>query len=338
MFSIKQFINDIKESKAIAIIGHKEPDADALASAMAMKRLIKNNMHQERIIDLYVDCDNIDEIYEPIIKDEYFGNCARFPSYDLVICLDSSNLSRIGKFEFVFKNSKKTINIDHHESNERYADRNYIYTCSSTCELIYIIAKALNLECSKDTLKMLYAGIITDTVNLTQGTVKVSTYKTITDIVTKVNDMPALEAIKDHFLKNKTRSNAVLLEKALHSMVFYLNDRVAIMKITKTDMIDADATQSDTVGIVNNAINLKGVDIAILFIKQEDDSYYVSVRGKNGVNVTQIAVAYNGGGHETVAAFSYNGKLSDIKEGLLNICEEVLKDIPSESESMSLFD
>ena len=87
MFSIKQFINDIKESKAIAIIGHKEPDADALASAMAMKRLIKNNMHQERIIDLadelLIICDGkIEEMGSkeevlPILQDGMRGmkNC-----------------------------------------------------------------------------------------------------------------------------------------------------------------------------------------------------------------------------------------------------------------------
>ena len=77
----------------------------------------------------------------------------QFCSYDVVICLDCANVSRLGKFEDIFKNAKHTVNIDHHESNEKFADNNYIYTCSSTCELIYIISKALNWECSKDVLK-----------------------------------------------------------------------------------------------------------------------------------------------------------------------------------------
>ena len=167
---------------------------------------------------------------------------------------------------------------------------------------------------------------------------KVSSYKIVAEIAQRVNDMEVLNAIKDHFLKNKTKSNLILLERALRSINFYLNDRVAIMKITKEDLRDSDGSQTDTLGIVNNAINIKGVAIAILFIKQDDGTYYASIRSKNGVDVSNMAKKLGGGGHETVAAFSHNQNLSELKDELLALCEEALKNEFFDTETDALFE
>ncbi len=338
MHSIKQLKQSIENAKTIAIIGHENPDADSLASTISIKRMIYPFLYlDDKCVDLFCDCNIIDEIYEPIIKDELFLVDPNFESYDLAICVDCPISSRMGQFENVFKKAKQTVLIDHHETPENFADNNFLYKCSSTCELIYILFKALSYEPTLDVLKLIYAGIITDTVNLTQGTVKVSSYKIVAEIAEKINDMDCLNSIKDHFLKNKSKSNLKLLEIALRSMMFYLNDKLAIMKITGEDLKNAEATQADTLGIVNNAINIKGVYIAVLFIKQEDGSYYASIRGKNGVDVSSIAYALGGGGHETVAAFTCN-KLSEIKETLLNLCKETLLNTSDSDDVLNLFD
>lgn len=326
MISTKTFKEIIVDAKSIAIIGHFEPDADSLATAISIKRTLLNNVELfgNKKIDLYVEPDVIDEIYEPIIAGESFKTTDDGEIYDLAICVDCPNVSRMGKYSVVFLRAKHTMLIDHHESNENFAENNFIYKSSSSCEVLYVIFKALNVTLGIDVLKFLYAGIVTDTVNLTQGNVKVSSYKIIAEIAERVGDMEALNAIKDHFLKNKSKNNLKLLERALHSMQFYLSDRVAIMKLTKQDLEDVNAVLADTLGIVNNAINIKGVNIAILFIKQEDGTYYASLRSKNGVDVSPIATALGGGGSETVAAFSYGQNLSDLKDRLLELCKEQL--------------
>ena len=120
-------------------------------------------------------------------------------------------------------------------------------------------------------------------------------------------------------------------------MSFYLNDKVAIMKITKNDILESNAKQEDTLGIINHAINIKGVNIAILFIKQDDESFFVSLRGKNGVDVTSIATAFGGGGHDSVAAFQYGTKLSELKTSLLSLCQKSLPADSSSDGSLNLF-
>lgn len=339
MLSIKLFKEQIINSKNIAIIGHFEPDADSLATAVSLKRCVlgNNDVFGDKQIDIFVEPEVIDSVYDPIIAGETFVTSDIEFVYDLAICVDCPTAQRMGKYAKVFEIAKSTIQLDHHESNENFANNNFVYKCSSTTELLYILLKSLNVEITNDILKLIYAGIITDTVNLTQGTVKVSSYKIVAEIAEKIGDIEALNAIKDHFLKNKSKSNLMLLEKALHSMQFYLNDRVAIMKLTKQNLEDADAVLGDTLGIVNHAINIKGVVIAILFIKQDDGSYYASIRGKNGVNVASIAVALGGGGSESVAAFTYGQNLSELKETLLKLCEDNLKDESGDDDLNNLF-
>lgn len=335
MRSLKQCLEDIAESKNIAIFCHTMPDADTLASAVALKKLIKQNLTQEmpdKQIDIFVDADEINEINGAIIKniETNVQNCEK---YDLAISVDCASASRMGKYQDLFFNAKRTLNIDHHATNTEFADNNIVLKTSSTCEGLYILAKIRKYTISDEVCNLLYSGIITDTNNLTQN-VTIYTHKIITEMVErKIN----IEALNDHFFKNNTKSKAYLLQKALSSLRFLSSDRIAIMKLTKQDLANADASFEDTLGIVNHGIDIKGVDIALLAIKQEDNSYYISMRGKNNVNVGNIASQFGGGGHDQVAAFHYDGNLTDLQQPLLKACREELLKHPKEEIGEKLF-
>lgn len=335
MRSLRQCLENIAQSKNIAIFCHTMPDADTIASAVALKKLIKQNLPegiQEKQIDIFVDAQEINEINGAMIKniETNVQNCEK---YDLAISVDCSTPERMGKYESLFFSSKKTINIDHHSTNTNFAENNLVLKTSSTCEGIYILAKIKKYFISDEVCNLIYSGIITDTNNLSQN-VTIYTHKIITEMVErKIN----IEALNEHFFKNNTKSKAYLLQKALSSLRFLSSDRIALMKLTKQDLANADATFEDTMGIVNHGIEIKGVDIAVLAIKQEDNSYYISMRGKNNVNVGLIASEFGGGGHDQVAAFQYNGNLTDLQQPLLKACREEIAKHPKEEIGENLF-
>ena len=139
-----------------------------------------------------------------------------------------------------------------------------------------------------------------------------------------------LEPLKEHFFKNNTKSKLFLLQKALSTLNFHENNRVVFMKLTKQDFINTDSTFEDSIGIVNHGVEIKGVDIAIITIKQADNSYYVSLRSKNNINVGTIAEQLGGGGHEHVAALQYDGPLPELRDKLLKACREELAKHPAD--------
>ena len=333
MKSLSKCLIDIENSKNIAIFSHMAPDADALASAVALKKIIKTNYGDDKIIDIFFDYDEISEVNNVIIKG-VVHNYERCNKYYLGIALDCASASRLGKYKELFNSCEKTINIDHHITNDDFADNNLVLKTSSTCEALYLLLKFKNFNFTDDVCSLIYSGIITDTNNLTQGAITTRTHKIIAEmLVRKIN----LDALNEHFFKNNTKNKAFLLKKALDSLKFYQDDRIAYMKLTKGDLASCEASFDDTVGIVNHGIDIKGVDIAILAIKQEDDSYYVSLRGKNTINVADIAAKMGGGGHEHVAAFQYVGAYGALFDELIAACKEELTKHSPENIVESLF-
>ncbi len=336
MRSLEKCVEDIVNSKNIAIFCHTTPDADTLASAVALKKIIKQNTDIEtnpKQIDIFVDAEEVGDINSAIIKGVSI-NEQNVENYDLAISVDAADVARLGKWQELYQRTKNTINIDHHQSNTYFANNNLVLKTSSTCEAIYMLAKIKNLNMSDDVLNLLYSGIITDTNNLTQGVITVNTHKIIAEMMLRhIN----IDALKTHFFQNNPKSKAYLLQKALSSLRFSSSDRIAFMKITKQDLQEADASFDDTVGIVNHGIEIKGVDIAILAIKQEDNSYYVSLRGKNGINVSHIAAEFGGGGHDSMAAFQYDGLLTELHPLLTKACKEELSLHPKEELGEELF-
>lgn len=325
MKSLSQCIQDINTSSKIAIFTHVDPDADALASAVALKKLIKANIPNcDKIIDIFFDYTEIGEVNGAIIKG-VAHNFVRCNSYNLAIALDCASLSRLGKWSELFLSCANKVNFDHHITNELYADNNLILKTSSTCEGLYWVAKAKNYQIPDDVCNLIYSGIITDTNNLTQGAITTRTHKIISEMMERnIN----LDALNDHFFKNNTKSKAFLLKTALQSLKFYSNDQIAVMKLTKQNFDSLDATKDDSLGIVNHGIEIKGVDIAILIIKESDNSFSVSLRGKNNASVANIAKEMGGGGHDQMAAFTYNGSYSEMFEKLLSLCNQELVNIP----------
>ncbi len=323
MKSLKKCFANIEKSKNIAIITHKNFDTDAICSAISLKKIIKenyDNKSKKKIVDIYSETDKIDDKNFIIVKNEQI-NIKSCKKYDLVISLDCSCLERMGIYKNLYKSIKNSINIDHHITNEHFGKNNIVLLTSSTCEGLYLIFKSNNAKITDEVCKLIYSGIITDTNNLSQGLVTINTHNVISELIDRnINT----DLIKEHFFKNNTKSQAYLTVKALQSMSFFIEDKIAFMKITKQDMLKCKANYEDTLGIVDYGIQIKGVEIAILAIKQKDNSYYVSLRSKNNIKVSEVAKEMGGGGHENMAAFQFKGSLVKMKEKLLKYCREEL--------------
>ena len=346
----KNYTDQIKSANKIAIIIHKNSDMDAIGSAIALKRLLKLNCNpenQDLQIDIFSDTENIESDdynlnkYAIFTKNEVF-NKRKCKEYDLAICLDTANKKLLGKYERIMKYAKDTLNLDHHQTNTIYANNNIVVPkFSSTCELIYTLFIKVNGYKYTDTiLRYLYAGIITDTDNLTNNIGR-NTFKVIDGICGKdTKKIEQLEKIRNYFFKNESRSKFSLLKKAFDSIKFSEDGKIALMKLTKQDFHDSKACMSDTIGIIDYATKLEGVEIACIFIKQENNTYYVSLRSKNDVNVGEIAEKMGGGGHAKAAAFQTKptDNLKDVKSKLISLCQAELKTEQEPEDLSNLFE
>ncbi len=327
--SILVFKGQIEKSKKIALISHKNPDTDALSSLVALKKIIEKN-YPDKIIDIFAECESLKDIFKPILKEDNL-NYQTVERYDLAIGFDSATKERFGKYSNIFDLAKDTAQIDHHSSNEMFARNNIVYMTSSTTEVLYLVLKALHFEIPNNICKLIYAGMITDTSEFTQGVKRKSTIKVLNDFYNKKVDM---DCVLNYFFKSNPNSKNILLEKALHSMKFYFNGGLVIMTLDKKDFLEANAKQGEEEGIINQGINTKGVNIACIFIKRNDNQCFISMRSKYGADVSTIAKQFGGGGHSNMAAFTYNGDIKKIAPDFFRLCKRELvrcKEIPNQN-------
>lgn len=327
--TMRELLQKLLSAKKIALFSHTVPDGDAIGSCLALKHfLLANNKRVKIDIFIEYNAQTISPLLRPMLE-KHVAKKRRYKKYDLGVALDSPSTNRFEKFIDVFKTAKKTINIDHHDTNTLFADYNVVYPqVSSTCELVYSIAKISKKIIPVETAKYAYIGIITDTACLTQNNISKRTYNVLADISKTGLD---LDIIKNFFFKNNTKAKTFLLEKALRSLKFYHDDQVAIMRIKNCDLVELDATDEDTLGIVDHANNIEGVRLAVIFIEKEPNSFYVSLRSKGAVNVAQVAKSLGGGGHNNMAAFQWKGQFKEVLQNLLTSAQLELEN-PSGTE------
>lgn len=302
----------IEKANKIAIVSHINPDADALCSACALKNIIRNNF-DNKFIDVFMDGE-IGDLYSPILKNEVI-NQIHYSSYDLAIVLDCPSLKRTGKYEELIKKIPYSINMDHHETNEGFANINIVSSkVSSTCELVYLLAKGQNYEINNIIAKELYQGIITDTNCFTSLTLTEKTHQVVSELLKYKFDA---DAIKEYYFKNNSKAKMQLLSKALGSMKFYKGEMFTTMKIPFEVFEKVGASFDDTMGIIDNGINISGTAISAILIEDKPGHLYCSLRSKGQIHVGDIATKFNGGGSATSAAFQAEGDIKDIESRLV---------------------
>ena len=336
--NLQQLNSLIHESNSIAIFAHTCPDADALCSALAMKDFINSNYlvkgkksarWYRKKVDIFVDCEEIPDSLKALAEKYKLSiNPKPRNKYNLSLALDCANIERLGKYEELFKASEKTVNIDHHKSNTKFAEINYIIDTSSTCENLYLFFKYFErmygAKMNNYILTQLYSGILTDTNNLENNADRLVTRDTVSSIVGALGTKKA-SIIKSHFFKNLAKSKLALTTISYNpkNRKYYEDGKICIITLSNKAFTKAHASLEDAEGIVDSALNTEGVYISALLLEPKKGEYKVKLRGKN-LKITQIAEKFGGGGHDFMAAFDYKGNYNVLNMSLLRECKTTL--------------
>lgn len=309
----------IDEATKIAIFSHVHPDADALCSSLALKKIIQNNF-EGKFVDVFVGGE-IAKLYDPVLRDQVV-NPQPYRNYDLAIVLDCPSLARLGEFEELAASIPQIINIDHHATNERFGTCNIVSPAvSSTCELVALIAFAQQLQLSNTCAKELYQGIITDTNCFTSMSITPRTHHVVSELLKYEFNA---DAIKKYYFQNNSPAKTKLLTGALQSLKFYKNAQFTTMKIDNVTYQNAQASFVDTLGIIDNGVNISNAQVGAILIESKPGYIYCSLRSKGDVNVGEIAKQFNGGGSATMAAFQTTGNIRSVEQQLVDVTKPLL--------------
>lgn len=313
-YDLKNILNSVNN---IIISAHVNPDADSVGSctalALALKKLNKNIIiTMEDYGTKYNFLNNSTFVSHNLEDISYFKN-------ELFICLDCGDEQRIGIFKTLLENSKITVNIDHHISNTNFAQYNYVFEKSSSCEIVYELISYLNIELDDDIAKALYTGILADTGGFRHSNTTSSTHEIVAKLI-KYNFL-ADEIYKELFDTNSYES-IKLLGKALSATELFCDGKGAYSYITQNDMKQFNTDSSQLGGIIDNLKNIKGVVFAVFMYEKNENEFKVSMRSDGSIDICKIAVDFGGGGHFKACGCTINGKLDEVKNLILEKIKE----------------
>lgn len=243
--------------------------------------------------------------------------------YDLAIAVDSSDVKRLNGFAGYFEQAKTTINIDHHSVNSMFADYNFVNPDSpACCQILILVLEYLGVTITKEIGSCLLTGIITDTGGFKySGTSKETFEFTAWLLSIGVN----VADIYRRVLEKQTRGHFELSKIAMDRLELLEDGKVAFTYITKKDEQDVQAQNGDHSGLVDIGRSIEGVEVSILLTEKEDGSFKGSLRSNDYVNVSDVCMMFNGGGHIRAAGCQIHASLEEAKERILHEVREHLK-------------
>lgn len=325
LWLIMNLLEEIKEAKSIGIAGHVRPDGDCAGSCLALYHYLNQVLSDEIVIDLYLEPIS-DKFYitEDALKIKQ--NIESNLLYDVFIALDSGSLDRLGFATDYFEKAVKTINIDHHISNTRFAKVNYVMEeASSTCEVLYELFEEERID--EITAKALYLGIIHDTGVFKHSNTTKRTMNIAGKLISK--GVPFSEMIDETFYRKNYRQNQILGRCLLESILI-LHGKCIVSSISKKMLEFYESSAADLDGIIDQLRITEGVEVAILIYESDFHQHKVSMRSNGVVDVQKIASYFGGGGHIKAAGCTMHGTLHDVVNNLSPHIEHQLKHNTSE--------
>jgi len=311
---IKELAKILKEKDNFVLATHLNHDPDALGSLISLGIILKK---LNKNFFIYFEEEIRPQFQFIPLKEKLTKNLDQ--KFDIVIVLDCDRLSRTGENFYSTLKNKINILIDHHQTNLKDANFNLVMETNSTSEIIYYLAKELNVDFDQDLATMLLLGILGDTLILTVEMEKEKLLKNF-------------EIVKD--LIEKGGNYNLIIETFIEKD---WNEFKEILKIGSTaEMEDSilflsiDNKKNDsgvTSRIANFLSQVRDAKI-IAVLEKRNKGVKISLRSKNDIDVGYLAKEYfNGGGHKNAAGGFLEMDINSAKNFVLEKLKEYLNNL-----------
>ncbi len=321
MNRLKEIEDVISRHDRFFIASHRSPEADAIGSQLGLSRALRQRGKRTILYNRDGVPGNLKFLKgaDQVVRPEGLGK--EVEDVEVAIAVDCSDLDRLGdKGKGILRNLP-TINIDHHQDNSNFGDINYVKPVAATTQIIAELIEYMGLEIDEPIATALYAGIIADTSSFQNENVNPDLLSRAANLLK--NGANARSVIVNLY-EREPFSKLKLLGEVLSKANF--EDEIVWGEITPEVIEKADATQEDTEGIVGKLRTTKGARVACLFKELPDNRIKVSMRSKGGVDVSQVASNFGGGGHRVASGCMVDGELDKVENKVLEDIKARIKD------------
>ena len=298
-------------AKHILITSHISPEADNVGSCLAIAHALRTQRKDARVwlrdgVPDYLK-------FLPGAEDVSSGPFGLQYSNDLLIVADCGDFDRIGEEnERPKKGSSCVVNIDHHATNTRFGDINWINPeAAATGEMVYMLLQSLCFEVSAEIANCLFAAISADTGSFKYSNTTAGTFFVASELV-RVGAKPEKVgmALHNHYPKEKI----LLMAKVFSTLGLFCDGKISTVSVFQDMLASCGAKQEHTEGFVEMLRGIPGVEVACLFREMKPNKTKVSLRSNGTLDVASVCGDFGGGGHKMAAGAVLDSPLEEAKE------------------------
>jgi bifunctional oligoribonuclease and PAP phosphatase NrnA len=290
---------------------HINADGDGLGALLGMNRMITKLGKTSRMVVADDDpdrkfafLDGFDEIVSyRDLEDQEPVTHAIFVDTPTILA------HRVGNVARLIEQDTRTMIVDHHAGSEEGNVLLIDSGASAASELVFHLMKATGVEIDVEMATQIYAGIAFDT-KLFKYSHPERALKACAELVDYGADPVS---IADHLFAHQTVETVQTLGYALSTLELHYDGRVATVAVNH----EVFSMGGDLDMVVDQAMSIDGVEVALFFKEQTPGYHRVSLRSRGHIDVNVIARRFGGGGHRNASGCAVEASLGESRRGLL---------------------
>ncbi len=278
------------------ITTHFNPDYDALASAIGLKKIypdafiVLNGTTERSMKNFFIQT----IIYSlDILK----INEVNLDEVEQLIIADTSRSDRIGVFsEILTRENLEIIIYDHHfEEDNINTEKKFLKKRGACTTIVVELLNEKNIEVTDEEATILMMGIYEDTGNLTFNTTTEFDYYAAAFLLKSGAN---LNTVRDILYHDITIEQVNLLKQFIDSeeIIKIRGVNISLVQAFNDEYINEAAT------VIHKYKDMKNAQVVIAIMMFENKVYLISRSSSKEIDVKKIAEYFGGGGHESASS------------------------------------
>lgn len=320
---VERILAALRESRRVCVVGHVRPDGDCIGSQLALALALRAEGKEVCVWNE----DPAPSKLKFLDPEGLLSPPRPGETFDSVVATDVATPERLGAVEPCIGQRRVLINIDHHASNTRFGDLNWVQPReASTGELIYKLLRFAGWTITPPIADCLFAAVSTDTGSFQYASTRPATFAVAGDLVRRGAN---LARVCHEIYHSYPLARMRLLRRVYLNFRLVDHDRIAYFWLRPVDFARTGSTRADAEGLIDHIRAIEPVVVACVFEEVEPELVRVSLRSKSPlVNVNQIAAQFGGGGHAAAAGARIAGRPLGVQRRVLNAIKKALQALP----------
>ena len=289
-------IHRIESASRIQVIGHVRPDGDCIGSLLGMHHILAHYQIEHALAAGSIQPNG----YEAFAGFSLIESAPRVDfDPDLTIFVDCAGLDRAIED---WEPEGSTINIDHHGSNTRFGDLNWIDPKSAAVgEMIYYFARYAQVPLNPDFANALLLAIMTVSGSFRYSNVGPYLFDVAGELLRAGADVVFIGKAA---YESRTPESIAVMGQVLSSIHYHCGGELVWAEIDAATIRRVGGAANLPDNLASEIRGIKGVRVSILFLELPEGGLRASLRGDGSVDVSALAANFGGGGHPNAAGIT----------------------------------